>query len=402
MIFNFKIYPFFLFAFVLILNPYTQFFKLSDLIVLPFFLYVFAKYFKCFDSRILYSGLILLFVSVIGVLSSLYHDIFQLEHLKVSVSIFIYLVVGSGLAMIFHKNHWGLNEFLLLVLLVVFLNSVVILIEIISPSFRAIIESLLAPSGNVNWSEGFRYRGLASGGGANLAILAPVSIVVALYLFQQKYISVFKLSIYVIVLIVALLFIGRTGVLLLPIPFLLYIFFYARKNIIKVSLFLITFFVLLWLISGTIKDFMISQYGYGFYEYAFGFFLRGSDGLKDEGTAGMIIDFLTVLPTTFPEVIIGYGFYGGSDFVPWTDSGYSRMFLSLGYPLGLLSYVTILYLAFKASRNVAYLITALLCILLISETKEPLLLTGYSARFFFVLVGFLLMKNKLKNRDQSY
>jgi hypothetical protein len=76
---------------------------------------------------------------------------------------------------------------------------------------------------------------------------------------------------------------------------------------------------------------IIDQCGVWFFNYSLGFLFEGSEGLKNEGAVGIILGFLKVFPTTFPEVLIGCGFYGGSEFSPWTDPAYSRMFLSVGY-----------------------------------------------------------------------
>lgn len=102
------------------------------------------------------------------------------------------------------------------------------------PSVRHEIESFLVASGNVNWQEGFRYRGIASGGGASLSVLNPVAVVMALHLYKEKYIRTIVLIASLSVLIFALVFIGRTGMILLPLVFLSFIAFHFRKYFLRI------------------------------------------------------------------------------------------------------------------------------------------------------------------------
>lgn len=390
----------YIFVLIFVLNPYTYIGPLAGFFVLPFFFYVLIKKNYTIDRSIFLASTVFIVISYVGVMSSLYHNIFQLEHLKVSLSIFIYLIVGFGFGTIFIKKNWPLNYFLYLCVLVVFLNSIIILLEVIYPGLRTLIESLLVPSGNVDWTEGFRFRGLASGGGASLSVLTPVVVIIALHLFQQKYIGAVSLLALILVLVSALFFIGRTGVLLLPLPFIIYLLLYSRKQTFSIIFLSVLLLGSVLSFSDFFKEFMISQFGVGFYNYSLGFFLEGSEGVKNEGTVGIIMDFLTVVPTTFPEFLIGYGFYGGSEFTPWTDSGFSRMFLSVGYFFGVLFYSTILYLVMRVYRIAPFLVLSIFLVLLISETKESLLVTGYSARLFFVIIGFLFALNKIKKHKE--
>lgn len=395
----------FLIVFLMILNPYTVIGP-AVYFLLPLLVFPLTHGGKLLRFDDFYLLLFLVLISLVGVFSSFAHGIYQLNHLKVSISIVIYYFLVYSVFIIFNKRGFDFNTLVLFVLLGVVFNSIVILIQVEYPPFRTVIESFLVPSGNIDWTEGFRYRGVASGGGASLSVLITVAIVLALHLYSEKVIGLLMLSLLVFIMLVSLFFIGRTGFFLLPVVFSSFIFFNLKKHLLKVSI-SFSIAVLLGLLFGdVVKDFVVEQYGIGFYNYSFGFFLGGIDGIKEEGTVNHIVEFLRVMPTTFPEVIIGYGFYGGSDFEPWTDSGYSRMFLSVGYFFGVSFYLAF-FLIFRnvmlrkifKSRRFLFLTVGL--VLLIAEAKEPLIFSGYASRVYMLLLGYSLFEYNFLKRTRK-
>lgn len=390
---------FFLFFLLLIfvLNPYTKIGPLGFFLIPLVFVPILTG-FKAINFDVVFLCFLLILISLVGVFSSFLHGIDQFVHFKVSASIAIYVLLAYAFFYISIRCGVGFDGLVRLVLFVVVLNSIVILIQVLFPPVRTLIESLLVPSGNVDWLNGFRYRGLASGGGASLSVLVPIAVSLALYLYTEKMIGVLSLFFSVFILLVSLFFIGRTGFILLPIVFVAFVFFNFSKYFFRVVLFFLmsALFVMLW--GGEIKSFVVEQYGIGFYNYSFGLFLEGIDGLNEEGTVSTVINFLRVVPSTFPEVIIGYGFYGGSDFEPWTDSGYSRMFLSVGYFFGVAFY----FLFFLIFRNVIlsrkFLFLTIGVVLLVAEVKEPLLFSGYASRVYILLLAYSLFEYNFLKR----
>ncbi|WP_084977032.1 hypothetical protein [Plesiomonas shigelloides] len=387
-------------VFVFVLNPYTVIGPLSYFLF-PLLIYPLLDKCRLLSYGSFFLLLTLVFISLVGVFSSFLHNIGQFVHLKVAISIVFYFAFAYAIFLLFNRNGLSFNDLVFLILLAVVLNSAVVVMQVVYPGFRSLIEGFLAPSGNIDWTEGFRYRGFASGGGASLSVLIPVAIVLALHLYSEKIIGVFVLFLFVPILLVSLFFIGRTGFLLLPIVFASFVFFNLQKYIFKVFLFFLIMIVFFLFFGETIKNFVIEQYGVGFYNYSFGFFLGGVDGIKDEGTVGIIVEFLQVVPYTFPEVLIGYGFYGGSHFEPWTDSGYSRMFLSVGYFFGVAFYLSF-FLIFRSvilSRKFLFLTIGI--VLLVAEFKEPLLFTGYASRVYVFLLGYALFEYAFLKRMRN-
>lgn len=393
----------FVFVFVLVLNPYSV---VGPLAYFLFPILIYPLLDKCrllsFDSFFLL--LLLVFISFLGVFSSFLHNIGQFVHLKVAISIVFYLFVTYAVFLIFEKKDFDFNDLVFLILLTVVVNSSIIICQVLDPGFRSLIEGFLAPSGNIDWTEGFRYRGFASGGGASLSVLIPVAFVLALHLYSEEIIGVLVLFLFISILMASLFFIGRTGFLLLPVVFASFVSFNLQKYIFKVFMFFLIMIIFLLFFGEAIKDFVIGRYGVGFYNYSFGFFLDGVDGIKDEGTLSVIVDFLQVVPSTFPEVLIGYGFYGGSDFEPWTDSGYSRMFLSVGYLFGVAFYLSFFLLFKSVIFRRKFLFVTIGVLLLIAELKEPLLFTGYAFRVYMLLLAYSLFEHrffKRKNRIRT-
>lgn len=371
----------------LILNPYTVIGPLAYYTALPLLYFSFHGGFKFYNKNTFLCFTILIAISVVGVVSSLFNGITQFEHLKVAVSMPIYYCIGIGLFVFFQKKI-DINKFLTYVLVVGLINSLIILLQVQYPSFRSVVESFFVPSGNIDWTEGFRYRGLASGGGASLSVLSAFMIYIALYLYAIGKISLTIAITSIIILIGSVFFVGRTGVLLIGVVFLIFLIVNFHQKIKNVSYLLLVLPVVLFFGFPYIKDFLIYNYGESFYDYSLGLFIEGKDGLESEGTVGIIVEFMSHVPTEFPQILFGYGFYGGSEFYPWTDSGYARMFLSVGFIFGAIFYLCAMYIFKKSSEGKYGIFIPLIIILLVAETKEGLLFAGYSSRTLLLLMGF--------------
>jgi len=384
---------------LIILNPYTVVGNLAYYAVIPFLLVGAICRFRYlgFDTFFLLGLMVL--ISVWGAFVSFANNIGQFIHLKVAAGLLLYVLVAHGVFAFFSRRGFNFNDFIYCALLAVVVNGLVIIFEVFFPDFRDLIEVVLVASGNVDWQEGFRYRGIASGGGASLSILIPVAVVMALHLYKDKYIGNISLLLNLAVLIFSLFFIGRTGVMLLPLVFISFVFFNFRRYFFHTFwLFLLITFVIVFGYE-YFKQIVIDRYGVGFFDYSLGFLLEGSDGLKSEGTVDAILGFLKVVPTTFPEVVIGCGFYGEGEFFPWTDSGYSRMFLSVGYFFGLIFYACFLLMFRNVFLHKSFLFLTVGSLLLIAEAKEPLLFTGYASRTYFMLLVFGMLDKKMQQQN---
>lgn len=385
----------FAFLFVLIFNPYTVYGKPGFLIGVAFLLYgFFLGVYKVTLKYFFLSFFVLLVVSFWGMTSSLINGIFQVGFFYATVSFVLFSFSATGLVLYFIKQGINLNDFFFYVLFAIVFNSFFIILEISFPGLRVFVENYLAPAGNIDWNEGVRYRGLAASGGSGLSITVTVGVIICFYLFYIKYIKFICFFIFNSLLIVSVIFIGRTGLIFIPIGVFFLFFLNSLLNGVSLKrdgVWLLYFFIALVLmvfLYGVLYDYLLNNFGAGFIDYSFGFLLDGKAGLEREGTTSMIIDFMTVLPLEFPYFFTGIGFYGAGEFYPWTDSGYARVALSSGFLFGALYYYNILYFYTKKIKGVSVLAGAILFVLILSEVKGSFLFSEFGSRVLILIVTF--------------
>lgn len=387
---------------VFVLNPYTIYGKPGVIFAGFFAVYALAnKINKTFFQDLLVPAFWLMLIAIFGALSSAANGIFQLSHPLALVS-FISIILGAkGLFLYCKKINLSVDDLLLIIFLTIVLNSLIVLLELQFDSIRQTIENYLDPlsNGSINYAEGFRLRGIASSGGAGLSISIPAALIIGLYLFDKNKLNIIVFLIFIIILIVSVTVIGRSGLVLLAIPVISYLgFLLFKKNgfysLIKTFVFVLIFGLLIApLLYGLTAQFLTDRFGEMFVRYAFGFLFDGQAGIKEEGTVGTVAGFLAVLPANFPQALTGYGFYGGSDFYPWTDSGLSRTFLSVGFPLGFIFYILLMRLYLLPFYRNKFLIGSFICLLAVAELKEPLLFSGMGFRIFMLILVNLYCEN---------
>ena len=386
-----------------ILNPYTIYGRPG--IVISILLVLYAIRSGVYKTNLKANSLIfslMICISLFGALVSYLNGIGQFNHPFAVVSLAIVWLSAQSIYKLCVQNGISFDEFALMILHVILLNYSLILMEVNFPALRDAVENFLVPTGNIDWTDGFRYRGISASGGAGLSLLLPITASITLYLYSQMKLGIFFTFISILISLLATLVIGRTGLVLLLIVFTSYLILIITRSfnrpriILGSSVFVILGVLIFFVGYDYLLSYLDEMFGKGFVSYSFGFLFKGREGIESEGTVGTIAKFLSILPTNFPEIITGYGFYGGSDFSPWTDSGYSRMFLSVGWPFGLLFYVCVFYLFFKNFRINMFLILTMGAILLAAEAKEPLLFSGNASRVFILIVVFLSMQREAK------
>lgn len=380
--------------FLLIFNPYTIYGKPGMIVGFAYFLLAIYKgYYKLVDQKIFFLFYFILIVSVWGVFMSIINNIPQVDFLYATLSFIFFWFSALGVVAQYFNKGGDINKIFFILLISLVFNFLIILIEAFYPSFKHAIESQLAPAGNIDWDNSFRLRGLAASGGSGLSIVAPVAVILSLYLFYTKVIGVKFLFFSLIIVSLGVFFVGRTGLVFIPLGVFLFILWSVlfEKNIfnrafVRLVFYFFGFSFLFSFIFIYFYDFLINNYGMGFIRYSYGFLLDGSEGIKEEGTVSVLIDFMQVLPLNFPDFFVGVGFYGGSDFQEWTDSGFARVVLSVGFILGPLYYLSVLYFYASGSKKYYALVMPILLILILSEIKGSFLFSSYSARTLVVIV----------------
>jgi hypothetical protein len=388
---------------LIVLHPYTIYGKPGILISGFFAIYALKNGVKkTFFLDLVIPIFLLLTIATFGAMSSVINGIPQINHPMTVVSLLIMILAANGMFLYCKKKNISIDDFLLLILLAVVLNSVIILLELQFDSFRSFIEGYLDPisGGVINYSQGYRLRGIASAGGAGLSISIPAALIIALHLFDRGRLNSVFLLILFPILLASVVVIGRTGIVLLIIPVSMYLLLllFRRNNdhtILKTIFFvLIPLLIIAPLFYQYMSDFLSQMFGDSFVKYAFGFLLDGKSGVEEEGTVGLMAEFITVLPMEFPQVLTGYGFYGGSEFYPWTDAGFNRTFLSVGFLFGSIFYVIVFYMYFLTFGINKYLIGSFVLVLTIAEIKEPLLFSGFASRMFILIFVYYYCEDK--------
>lgn len=389
-------FAFFL-LFIMIMHPYTIYGK-PGVFAVFFFVFVALKdgIERSFFKDFVLPSFFLFILGIFGAISSIANGIPQMNHPFTVFSFLIMLFAAKGVFSFFKKRNVELDDFVFLILMVVALNSVIVLIELQFDGVRQMIEQNLdqLTEASINYSEGFRLRGVASSGGAGLSISVPAAVIMALYLFDRGRIGIFFLIFLFILFFTSVMVIGRSGVVLLAVPAFCYVILLLSKkggfkSLLKgIFLVLLFSFLVVPIFYQYISSFFSEMFGDGFMKYAFGFLLDGGDGIKEEGTVDAVAEFLTVLPLQFPQALVGYGFYGGSAFYPWSDSGISRMFLSIGFVFGTIFYIILLKMYFLPFKRNKFLIGAMVLLLLAAEAKEVLLYSGVASRMYILLLVY--------------
>ena len=267
-------------------------------------------------------------------------------------------------------------------------NSILVFIELYVPALRIAIESFLIEGSNINFSEGYRLRGLASNGGANLSVGNVLAIIYLYDAWKKKRFSTLFTTFCILILFLSLLLIGRTGLVLAPL-LLIMLFFdnYSINSSFRNAVFVFfgsIGFIFLWPIF---ESMLLREFGQGYLNWAYGFILEGEQGFAQEGTLQTIIQFLFVLPETFFESLFGTGFYGGQEYDFYTDSGLARTFLAVGYPMGLLFYaILFLTIGVNLKKHGLVNLIALIC-LCIAEVKESMILSGSGSRIYTIAIA---------------
>lgn len=391
-------------AFIIFLNPYFagSLSLISGQILVIFLL---SAYF--FKKIIINKYNLLInfkFINIALIVLIYPHIVFFLTEAKVDfglirtqISIFAMILFGFSIAAEFMRSHEQDSVVLFICNIfttIISINSVIILLEFYFPEIRVFVESFLISDTKVDYSNGLRFRGLASAGGASLSLAHGISIPLSYYLYKQNNIGPLRLFLTVTIIFISLIFIGRTGIIIAVIGIICVTFF--SKSRLKEA----KFFSKLWLyIVGIAALALISFAGTffnslpDFYQnYSLNLFLGGSESLKSEGTINTVIAFYD-FPQSISKIIFGTGnFSGGYDYgYDWPgDPGIMKMLTSYGI-FGILFYPLLLVGVFCLPKGSLRDILIICSVLLVfSEIKEPFIFKGYTSRFFWLLIGISL------------
>ena len=283
------------------------------------------------------------------------------------------------------------------------MQSFFICLCLASPSFSSMLDITLNATEERDFFEMQIRRDNYAGGVGCIAapglIRYSVSMVAAVYVYCKKK-HLLSLATYIYLGIVGMM-IARTGLIMFAIS-MVFLLFMASKNkrIISTSLILLLFGILIVNIVDTGKyDSFISE---RFKRYIFLSEDRGEEFFTDYFSGEN-----TVIPPLNSDTFWGGGLISGTSGNGYTvhvDGGFLRLYAAIGVLGVFLFYFFNVKYMFKASsnikeRNVQLTCLLFLLILLIGETKENVLIMGWSVSLYYACV--LCAYKSHRNNEQK-
>lgn len=400
---------FFLFFSAIILSPYLKIFgafAISYIILLSFLVFITIKTMTLVNHSLSINIYLMLFITFILIyphIIGLTKGVVDINLVRTQFSILAMVVTGFSIAImsdIYAKTNIDSLVLTKFFIYAIILNSIVVLLEFLIPSFRSFIESLLIPSTRTDYMVGLRFRGIASAGGASLSIAHGLSGVLLYYLYRKRLINPIFALVGILLCFSSLIFIGRSGILLLFVGiFFVHIMIKKTKAKRKISNVIFTFLAfLLIVVFVTNINYLYNMLPSFYQTYSLNLFMNGLEGIQNEGTLNSVIKFI-VFPDSYVDLIFGIGnFSGGFEFgylFPG-DPGIMKLSTAYGIPLAFMIYLLIFIWCINLpSGNLKEILFIMIIFFVIFEFKEPFLFKGYSSRIFWTLIGLSLYKQKL-------
>lgn len=313
---------------------------------------------------------------------------------KIIASMIVYAAVGTVVGLILYgrgvSRHRAMNLISKSIVAVATLNGLIVLLEFYFPPVKAMLEGVLADATNIDYARhSFRFRGMASGGGASLAVLHACAVVFAVEFWRTKEMRPGVAACSVAVLLGSIVFIGRTGFVIVLIGasvLLVHALWRAGPILVlRVGVGVTLAVAIVLSLPGLVQTYASTDVA----EYSVLFLYSGLQGLEDEGTITALQSSYR-LPEEVSAVAVGIGNFAGS-FEPGraADPGLMKAFTAFGLPLAALFYAAVFWYLLPLVRTGGnrFLFGLFFLLLLIAEFKEPMLTQGYSARALFVLGG---------------
>lgn len=293
----------------------------------------------------------------------------------------------------------------------IFVNSLVIVLEYLFPPLKTAVEAFLYldETANINYADHpFRFRGLASAGGASLSIINAVGVLLIIFLFFSKKMGGALGILLALVMVVSNIFTGRTG-LIFGIVFFAILLALVLTRLSKSGLKGLMGVVLFAVVCALFMQYALSfQLDPEVALWAFEW-VEGLTSGQVSSSSSDDLGTMLFLPTNVVHLFLGIGFFEGEGRIyPRSDSGYVKSILTLGLVGSLFLYALIGKILLdlrKVDKCFVWLILPILAFLLIVEIKEPFMYQNFAARVVFLLSGtamFLLGKSAHAHSTHNY
>jgi len=349
----------------------------------------------------------LVFVTI-GMYSLLMSTIYGFDNylLKILIGIVAYMLFGylfiANISCSMNSNYkFIVYKMIFFIVVAISFNSYIIILEYFNLGFKHFIENLMVEnfmSGISYVSHPFRIRGLSNAGGSALSIVIAFGILMSIYLYIVKYLSLQVVSILIIIMNISNIFTGRTGLLLgfMFSSILLILLFY--KSILNFKFFIKIILLSIMIIALLFIFFNNYNLNNDVFNWAFEIFLNFSNSgtIKTSSTSDLLTMF--TLPDDIIHLLFGTGFYEGDNTLDYirSDVGYIKSIFSIGLLLSIFLYAILFNLIYKLKNidNITKIgMPFVILLLLIIELKEPCIYQNYLSRVIFSLVGAYMYIN---------
>jgi O-antigen ligase len=276
------------------------------------------------------------------------------------------------------------------------------------PSVKSVFNNLILSSSNYDETNVLRAMGFASVGGASFSVIQStgvISLLILLKFINLNYIKRFLIWISILIILVSIFFVGRTGMFISFIAIFIYVIS-LKVKFRNVAVILMLLFLVFQINYTSFIENLTSGVD-GFRSDLFINWIESSFKVKDNDTTDALNE-MPVPPLSF-ETIIGTGrvrSITGNGNASGHDSGYVQTYYSLGLLLAICFYIFFLIFAiFLIQRNkfqkyydskkqkILYL---LILIVFVIEIKEPFIF-HYSFPFFVLSSILNINKGYLDN-----
>ena len=314
-----------------------------------------------------------------------------------------YTIIGSQMIVKYIRD---IRIFLKSIIFASIIQSTIVFLQFSFYGFREFLNNTFVNEGNISYLREDRANGLGAEG-ATLSLLLFCGLFACGYFIIIKKRVTFKLMIIYLYILLSTMLVGRTGLLIGVINFIVILILISDKSIIKtifsiikmIIIFIIILFVFIKLTDNIIERDRIDK----MFKWATSIFTKGINDKSFIALTSMAIPSLTL------ETLLGTGIYRGVSAlgtISQHDSGYVQSYFAIGLINSIVFYI--MYYSFlfniinkiKNRTSYKYFIWFLIIIIIV-EYKEPFIFR-YIMSFMIIVCCILINKHeKLKSNFES-
>lgn len=363
-----------------------------------------------YNKSTLKSFIILLLYGVYTALITLYSGGNNIGNLANIILVFFQIVLGAYLLTTLILNI-KLDQLLFILMVIFAIQGVLIFINFIFPAYREMMFVLMPPSGNItedNFTSAFRTRGFMQSSGATVSSYLCTGFLIGAY-----FLTSFKLSrkdkrivfICLPLILLGIVFTGRTGFIMIPFAFLAYyVLLIINQKFTLVKLIPLIAFPII-----SVLSYFILRTVYLFFfpdgatllslweDWAFDQFLSNFNNSSGKTNTLEKLQTYLFIPEDDTSLLFGNPLSWG---IIRTDLGYIRMLFSVGIIGSILFYggfirVFLQIIQQSSSFSQQILLAFILLWILLIEYKEPMFSHNYFSTTIMLML-FCSMKAEVK------